>query len=59
MENIVRKGKFACSKQFLLFSGFLPYITLERPYELAPGQRCCPCQFYVLARVKNMAAPTR
>ena len=34
-------------------------ITLERPYELAPGQRYCPCQFYVLARVKNMAAPTR
>ena len=34
-------------------------VTLERPYELAPGQRYCPCQLYVLARVKNMAAPTR
>ena len=33
--------------------------TLERPYELAPGQRYCSCQFYVPARVKNMAAPTR
>ena len=28
MENIVRKGKFACSKKFLLFSGFLPYMAL-------------------------------
>ena len=34
-------------------------ITLERPYELAPGQRYCSCQFYVPAQVKNMAAPTR
>ena len=34
-------------------------ITLERPYELAPGQRYCPCQFYVPTRVKNMTAPTR
>ena len=33
--------------------------TLERPYELAPGQRYCPCQLYAPARVKNMAAPTR
>ena len=34
-------------------------ITLERPYELAPGQRYCSCQFYVPARVKNMAVSTR
>ena len=35
------------------------YITLERPYELGAGQRYCPCQLHVPARVKNMAAPTR
>ena len=28
MENIVRKGEIACSKQFLLFSqSFLPYMA--------------------------------
>ena len=32
---------------------------MERPYELAPGQRYCPCQFYVPAPVENMAALTR
>ena len=29
VENIVRKGKIACNKQFLLFSQyFLPYMVL-------------------------------
>ena len=30
VENIVRKGKIACGKQFLLFSQcFLPYVALN------------------------------
>ena len=46
------KRRNAAYQHFLLFqSCFLKasFSTLERPYELAPGQRDWPCQFYVPA----------
>ena len=54
--------QFCRDKKFVVWQSLKrligEYITLERPYELAPGERYC-CQFYVPARVKNMAASTR
>ena len=54
MENIVRKEKIACNKQFLLFSQcFLPYMKLIFHFECTLS---CRLHFFTLDQFKILSS---